>query len=646
MTQNTTELNHSLTRLTTLIRNLHSGIIVENENRVVILANQYFCDLFSITAPPDALCGMYCNDFASHSASVFKYPDEFIQRINHLLAEGIPVFSEILEMNNGKILERDFIPVISDNIPLGYLWAYRDVSELYQTKAALQQQNIFYEEILNNIPADIVVWNKAHKYIYLNKFSIKNNQIREWLIGKDDFEYCRYRNKDISLAETRTQIYNKGIEQKETFEFIEDSILPDGSEEYKIRRIHPVFTSEGELNFVIGYGLNITERIKAENALREAKKLAEASVIAKEIFLANVSHELRTPLNAIQGIIGLLETSELNTNQKKLISLLNTASGNLLDLVNDLLDVAQINRGEIELKKETFHLSETLNEINMIFKLQAEQKGLTFLHEDNLDENIFIHADKLRITQILNNILSNAIKFTDQGKIHFFTHKQVIDQNHILMEFRISDTGPGINPENQSKIFDAFTRVHPQNQNYSGTGLGLNITQKLVQLHQGEISVNSQPGKGSTFIIRIPFETRKNQEIIIQPQTMTSTHTYKILVVEDHPVNRFLLNTQLQQSGHTVENAESGTECLNILQKNTFDLILMDFQLPDIMGTDLIHEIKKMPEFKNIPVIAITANTRAESQSLALSLGFTDYISKPYKVSDLLQKINAAMGNP
>ena len=236
-------------------------------------------------------------------------------------------------------------------------------------------------------------------------------------------------------------------------------------------------------------------------------------------------------------------------------------------------------------------------------------------------------------------MIGNAIKFTQSGEITFTAHTINNTPTEALLEFSVKDTGPGIDEKLLDKVFDAFTRLHPEPQQFSGTGLGLNITHNLVKLQGGTIEVKSKIQEGSEFIVRIPFPIIENspvKDIVSSPSKISSQN---ILIIEDNPVNRFMLIRQLEKVGHIVSNAENAKEALELIENNQFDLILLDFNLPDIPGQELIQMIQKRKSGKNIPIIAITANALPETRIIALSSGFSEFISKPYQTEELISKI-------
>jgi len=522
-----------------------------------------------------------------------------------------------------------------------YIWTFRYAQDLIKNINKSLPVHSFLKEILDKLPADLVIFSPDHRYIYVNENAIKNKQYRDWIIGKNDTEYYKYRNIQNNFSEERKKQFEKVINQKIPAEFHEDYNFPDGTFICKLRRLHPVYNPAGVLQYIIGYGFDITELRMAESELIRAKQLAEASSEAKETFIANVSHELRTPLNGIAGIVELLLQSELNTEQKHWTKLLYDSTDNLKSLVNELLDMARINRGEIEICNKLFSIKNTLSPIAETFKIQANAKKLQW--EDNIDTltDYICQGDKLRLTQILNNLLSNAVKFTSKGKIIFNIYLHVNPDNSLLLDARVEDQGEGIDIQNQEIIFEPFVKLQSEvSLQQSGTGLGLPITRKLVKLLHGNLTLRSTPGKGSTFTTHIPFVLANHLHHHTHVLPEASSYPLRILVVEDHPVNRFLIELQLRHATDLLITAENGAEALEYVMNHDFNILILDINLPDIQGEELLGKIRKMTRYKETPAIALTANANPEFIKKTLETGFDGFLSKPYSAPELLSLIN------
>lgn len=635
----------SLKRLETVAKMLQSGLVIVDEHGRIVLLNPAFCQLFDLKESEQELKQKSFDTIRKILTDHIVEPAGFADKMKKITANREILLEKEVRIRNGKTLEINLVPSLEGKNFLGYLISFRNITDEVQTRNQIQHNKEFYEEILDHLPSDVVVLDSNHRYIYINRTAVSNPEIRNWLLGKDDFEFCQKRGKDISLAENRRRLFNQAVENRQPEEFEETAITATGQTEIKLRNLHPVFDERGNLKMVIGYGHDITRRKRVETELEQARKLAENSVAAREILLANVSHELRTPLNGINGILEILMDSGLTESQRNLVQLLQHSSLNLLNLVNDLLNLAQIKRGEIQLKPAPVQLHTLLRNISDIFALQASEKQLGWQFESFIPEDLIIHADRTRLTQILNNLIGNAVKFTEKGRVDFISRIASQNESGMVLEFRVRDTGPGIPERFRDKIFDPFIRLHPDPHQFGGTGLGLNITQNLVVLHGGEIHFETELGTGTEFIVRLPFYYQPGGRKQFEKPFITRILPQKILVIEDHPVNRFLLGNQLETAGHHPVHAGSAAEALQELDKQHFDIILLDFNLPDIPGQELIQMIHQKTGFEKIPVIAVTANAFPETRIAALNAGFAEFISKPYYTDELLKKITWVLGH-
>ena len=329
----------SLKRLESVVKLIQSGLAVTDENGKIILVNQAFVDIIGIPFSSEKLIGLDVAELLNSFLSNIIIPKEFLISINSIIQRRESLLEKEIQLETGERLVINFIPSIDGENYYGYLWSIRDISKQYQSQQAIQANKEFYEDILNNLPSDVVVFTPEHKYYYINQTAIRDPDLRKWMVGRTDYDFCKIRNKDIKIALNRDRLFKESVRTRDEVEFIEELTTNTGEVEFKLRKLHPVVNSDGEIKMVIGYGMDITKRKKIEVELEKSKKLAEESAIAKEILLTNVSHELRTPLNGINGILEILSDSGLTEKQKHLVSLLQHSSLNLLTLVNDLLNL-------------------------------------------------------------------------------------------------------------------------------------------------------------------------------------------------------------------------------------------------------------------------------------------------------------------
>lgn len=403
--------------------------------------------------------------------------------------------------------------------------------------------------------------------------------------------------------------------------------------------------SRGIPMLMFGTVLDITERKKVETELITAKQQAEESVHAKEYFLANVGHELRTPLNGVLGMARLLQKTELSPTQRSYIDVLSTTAGNLLVIINDILDIAKIESGTLTFEKvpfDPFSVADTAVQIQMY---KAEEKDLMLRHLNEGSPIPSLIGDPYRLNQVLLNLLSNAVKFTARGEI-ILSHRIKREEGDTLwVEFSVKDTGIGIPLEKQNSIFESFTQLNPESANITGgTGLGLAISKNLVERQGGTISVESTVGEGSIFTFVIPYQMATVDEGKEEGRSVFAVSQLgplRVLLAEDNRVNQFIVEAMLQDWGLIVDVASNGREAVEMFNKKNYDLILMDIQMPEVDGVEATYLIRASEDKSKakVPIIALTANTTKQVQRQFMLAGMNDFLVKPFKEESLYRKI-------
>lgn len=408
---------------------------------------------------------------------------------------------------------------------------------------------------------------------------------------------------------------------------------------------------EGKISGLTINSRDISERKQIEEQLIISKKLAEELAGAKDRFLSNMSHEIRTPLNGIIGFTNILLQSNLPLEQKKQIEVIKNSGNILMVLINDILDLAKINEGKIELEKSVFNLSELIKDILISFELRIDEKALKmFSKYDNNIPNLLI-GDPIRISQILINLINNSKKFTNTGgQINVNAILLEEDDEKAIIEFKITDTGIGIPKEKLESIFEPFVQAdNGPNYKYEGTGLGLSIVKRLVSLMNGSISINSEVNKGSTVTFTIPLKkTSAKEGLTIKDAPLLSDDLkqighLKVLVADDNEINQLLAQTILLKFGFEVDSAENGKIAIELCNKNQYDIILMDLKMPKMGGFEATNYIRtQMPPPKStIPIIAITADVTQADIETFKAAGINDFILKPFDQTNLLNKISS-----
>jgi two-component system, sensor histidine kinase len=398
------------------------------------------------------------------------------------------------------------------------------------------------------------------------------------------------------------------------------------------------------------------EQTRLNESLEVAIDKAEKSSLAKSEFLSTMSHEIRTPLNAVIGMSNLLMMGNPRSDQEENLEILKFSANNLLAIVNDVLDFNKIESGKVVFENIRFNLSELLNNICGGQIIKANEKGLVFkLKIDEPLRNRIVIGDPTRITQIIFNLVSNAIKFTRQGFVEVKASCLEQKEGNVLIRFSVKDSGIGIEQDNLKAIFEPFTQESiTTTRKYGGTGLGLAIVKRLLELKGIQMQVISEPGQGSefSFVMGLPIATERVEEPVVAKidpyvpveHDMDDLH---ILVAEDNMVNTMLMKKFFSKWKVRSTFAENGEKAVEMMQDGNFDIVLMDLQMPVLNGFDAAIEIRKMPDDRKagIPIIALTASALTDIREKVFSAGMNDYVAKPFKPDELKEKILSLVGN-
>lgn len=629
------QLLQSEKRFSSLIMNLQTGVLLEDENRIIVLCNTMFCDLFGIPVSPKELEGMDCSNAAEENNRMFRNPETFVTRIGQILAERKLVLGENLELADGRTYERDYIPIFISNEYKGHLWKYTDVTQRYNYERKLKTQEEKYRGIIENMKLGLIEVNLQDEIQFANEtFCELAGYEHDELIGKPAAKLFAA-EKAVSIIEEKAALRKRGV--SDSYEIQVRG--KDGQPRWWFVSGAPNYNDSGELIGSVGIHLDITDQKSLEDALRIAKDKAEETSRAKENFLANMSHEIRTPLNAIIGMVRQLKRSELTQQQDKCLHFADSASQHLLSIVNNILDISKIEAGQFRIESQSFDLRKVLEDARSIMQPAAIDKMLEF--SMNIDSRVTstLTGDASRLRQILINLLGNAIKFTLRGRIDVHCTVLNTTAGAQRIRFDIRDTGVGMDQRFLKNIFNKFSQEDDSTvRKFGGTGLGMAITHELVQLMNGTIRVESEKDKGSHF--ELVFEWPLAQEVVGKTTERVSEpeENLRVLIVEDNELNRMVARHCLSFHNCQTFEACNGIEAVAMLQENNYDVVLMDLHMPEMDGIGATTIIRKKM-LLDVPIIALTANAFQAEIDKCLAAGMNSYVTKPFDEKDLMDKI-------
>lgn len=565
----------------------------------------------------------------------------------HILSDPTHTLSLSLLLLLGLFLTGLSAILFSQRTLLAEKRASQSQLELQETQRQLADTKEFYDMIIGQVPVDIVAFDAEHKYLLLTEKAIKDPELRKWMIGKDDYDYVAFRNKSIAIADNRRRIFEKAKDNVKALKWEEHNLLPDGSEEYLLRMFQPVYDA-GEFKYMLGVAWDITEQKLAEINMRSAKEEAEKASSAKANFLSMMSHEIRTPMNAVIAMTEWMLAESPREDQQEPLDIIKFSGENLLVLINDILDFSKIEAGKVQFEQAQVDLIQLTRNILGSHRNKDDGKRFDLLEEIDPQLQHTIIGDATRISQVLSNFVSNAVKFTEEGSVKVSLKLTEQTDTYLNISFEISDTGIGIAKEKQGIIFEPFSQAESSTtRKFGGTGLGLSITKQLITLMGGEVELESVIGVGTTFRFSLAFP--KGQRI--QPATLTnninsqgdSLHNLKVLAVEDNPVNGKVLLKFLKKWQVASHWATSGQEALEYLQSPAHslpDIILMDLQMPEMDGYETTRKIRNMGgRFDHLPILALSANAINDVEKEVFESGMNGFIPKPFRPSVLFETL-------
>ena len=624
--------------------------LIESANDIIYGADQngYFEFVNAVAErilgyPSEAYIGRHFSEFVleSHQEAAAEF---YANQFRNLEPQSYYEFP--MRASNGNIIwvgQNVRARFNDDNRIIGYLAVARDITAQRRAERQLRQSEEKYRSIIENLQFGMMEVDVEGRVTRMyDGMSRMTGYTEEELLGKHPAEILLPKQWREYMAEQQrrrkegeSHVYEVQVKKK------------DGSLVWAMISGTPLYDEQGRVSGSIGVHLDLSDRKRIEDELREAQQRAEESARTKEQFLANMSHEIRTPMNGIKGMMQLLNRTQLDPDQQRYMRNMMDSSDHLMVLINDILDLSKIEAGKLSLETVPVALAHLLEHVESVFNQRAAVKGIaldTWL-DPRIDFNVL--TDPTRVRQVLDNLVNNAIKFTETGGVSVSISLLHAHDNQHALRFSVKDTGVGIELKRIHDVFETFTQESDSTTRmYGGTGLGLPICKQLVELMGGEIGIRSVKHVGTEVTFNLTLEGTTET-----PPTQRALHLdsfgglkgVRVLLAEDHDINRFLAAKLLQDAGVIVIHAENGQEAIDQLGTHQVDLVLMDMQMPVLDGLDATRHIRN--ELKSeVPIVALTANAIQGDRQRCLDAGMNDYLAKPFEPAELLGKMADLLG--
>lgn len=517
---------------------------------------------------------------------------------------------------------------------LGVLISGEDITDYLKNQTSLQKDINLYRILANNIPdINLYFFDKDLRFILAEGGEMKNNGFtRDSFEGKTLSEISSDHTKQIWEPLFVSAIQGKTSSTEYQF-----------NNYYYLIWVLPIKDDRNQVYSGIAITQNITDDKITEQKLKKSKEEAEKANRAKSDFLARVSHEIRTPLNAILGFTEQLKQTKLNKKQNNYLEVIDKSSEHLLSLINDILVLSKIEALQINFDNSPFKIENVVKYVTNVLMAKADEKNLQFSYSIDKKLDKILLGDSFRLRQILLNFLSNAIKFTHSGYIELRCILTNETQDRVITRFDIIDTGIGIRPESLETIFEQFNQASSDiSKKYGGTGLGLTICKNLIELQNGKLSVSSQVNIGTTFTFSIPYQIGNMEYIHSDDLDSIDTEKLrnkKVLLIDDDSVNRILGKTILKKFNCSFDIAKNGNEAIAKLNKQNYDIVLLDIRMPDISGVEVANYIRLKKKDKKTKIIAVTAAVMKDDIMRYYQAGINDFLVKPFKEVYLFNKM-------
>ena len=629
-------------RLSTVIAHLQDGLVLEDEERRIIFTNDALCKLLGGGVTPAQLAGRPGGWLAKKTRPGLLKPKKYAARIAHLLRRRELVLGDVLKLRDGRTIRRDFMPIYDQDRYIGQLWKFEDITARTEAEDDLRRREEKYRGIIENMSLGLVEADLHDHLIYANQSFCELTGYQPHELAGRPLSPQIVHPDHLALAASKLDGHHDG-----KTDYYEIAITTkSGEQKWLLVSGAPLYDDQRRPVGSISIYLDVTPQKELEASLREAKAQAEISTRAKQEFLANMSHEIRTPMNAVLGMSQLLAKTSLHPTQGGYLNAITASAENLLVIINDILDLSKIEAGHMAIEHIGLRPTEVFGQLHRTLSIKAEEKGLKFAVCVGPGMPEILVSDPYRITQVLLNLAGNAIKFTEQGSVEVQCQLQELRPGgEALVKFTVADTGIGMEADYLKRVFDHFSQEDNSiTRKFGGTGLGLGISRQLVALLGGELRISSEKHRGtvSSFELLLPVGTEADLPQADDQLNVDVMREHlngrRVLVVEDNFFNRMLANEFLTAIGVGVTEVTNGQQAVEIARTQTFDLILMDMQMPVMDGYEATAALRQQLGI-NVPIIALTANAIKGEKEKCLDAGMNDYLTKPFQEASLMRMV-------
>ena len=626
-----------------------AGILVVDNRGRIVASNRRFSEIWKI--PESIVASRDDSQSLAWARGQLKSPEDFLKKVEELNGNPEAHSDDTLDFKDGRAIRRHSEPLRVGGRSIGRIWNFVDVSEQVRVEEALAHERTLLHTLAESLPDYIYAKDTESRFLLVNTAGARmiGAVAPAEVLGRTDFDFYPAELASRYMADER-RVWETGESFINQEEPCVDVIT--GTRKWLLTTKVPFRDASGKIRGLVGLGRDITASKIAAEQLRGAKDEAEAASRAKSEFLANMSHEIRTPMNGILGMIGLALDTDLTAEQREYLGMVEVSAESLLAVLNDILDLSKIEAGKLELEAIDFDVRDNLETAVKTFAIAAHQKGLELACDIHPDVPARVSGDPTRLREVVMNLVGNGIKFTESGEVALEVRVDeagTADEGAVALRFTVGDTGIGIPQVKQKLVFQAFAQADGSTtRKHGGTGLGLTISARLVELMGGRMWLESEAGEGSHFHFTAQFGKAASQS---QPEAVEEAHLggIRVLVVDDHATNRRVFLETLRRWEMAPEAVGSGPEALIRLQQEydlgiPFRLVLADVNMPDSDGFALVEEIRQSRDFAGVAVIMATSATLGKDVERCRQLGITAHLIKPVRQSDLRAAILVGLG--